>query len=98
MTTVLCVPQWQGSASRNASRLVAGARRTAGLVEAEALVTVPVLETGGDKKAGIRALDVLLENVRLTRQALAGADGTVITAGNAGEAEIIRQLGAALRR
>lgn len=71
MTTVLCVPQWQGSASRNASRLVAGARRTAGLVEAEALVTVPVLETGGEKKAGIRALDVLLENLRLTQRARA---------------------------
>jgi arginase len=81
MTTVLCVPQWQGSASRNASRLVVGARRTAGLVEAEALVTVPVLATGGDKKAGIRALDALLENLRLTRQALAGVDDTVITAG-----------------
>jgi hypothetical protein len=80
-TTVLCVPQWQGSASRNASRLVAGARRTAGLVGADALVTVPVLEAGGDKRAGIRALDVLLENLRLTRQALAGVDGTVITAG-----------------
>jgi arginase len=61
MTTVLCIPQWQASASRNSSRLVAGARRTAGLVEAEALITVPVLETGGDKKAGIRALDALLE-------------------------------------
>jgi arginase len=81
MTTVLCVPQWQGSASRNASRLVAGARCTAGLVGADALVTVPVLETGGDKKAGVRALDVLLENLRLTRRALAGVDDTVITAG-----------------
>lgn len=81
MTTVLCVPQWQGSASRNASRLVAGARRTAGLVGAEALVAVPVLETGGEKKAGIRALDVLLENQRLTWQALAGIDDMVITAG-----------------
>jgi arginase len=81
MTTVLCVPQWQGSASRNASRLVAGARRTAELVEADALVTVPVLEAGGDKKAGIRALDVLLENLRLTREALAGIDDRVITVG-----------------
>jgi arginase len=44
MTTVLCIPQWQGSASRNASRLVAGARRTAELVEADAVVTVPVLD------------------------------------------------------
>jgi len=81
MTTVLCVPQWQGSAAREASRLVAGARRTAELVAADALVTVPVPETGGDKQPGIRALDVLLENQRLTREALAGVDDVVITAG-----------------
>jgi arginase len=81
MTTVLCAPQWQGSASRKASRLVAGARRTAGLLKADAVVTVPVLETGGEKKAGIRALDVLLENLRLTWQALAGVGDMVITAG-----------------
>src|SRR6266536_3663293 len=81
MTTVLCIPQWQGSASRDASRLVAGARRTAELVAADALVTVPVPETGGDKQPGIRALDVLLENQRLTREAVAGIDDVVITAG-----------------
>lgn len=81
MTTVLCIPQWQGSASRNASRLVAGARRTAELVGADAVVTVPVLDTGGGKEAGIRALGVLLENLRLTREALAGADDVVIIAG-----------------
>jgi arginase len=81
MTTVLCIPQWQGSASRNASRLVAGAGRTAELVEADAVVTVPVLEGGGGKEAGIRALGVLLENLRLTRKALAAIDDVVITAG-----------------
>lgn len=81
MTTVLCIPQWQGSASRNASRLVAGARRTAELVEADAVVTVPVLDTGGGKEAGIRVLGVLMENLRLTREALAGVDDVVITAG-----------------
>ena len=81
MTTVLCVPQWQGSASRRASRLVTGAHRTAELVEADALVTVPVLEAGGDKKAGIRALDALLENLRLTQEALASIDDQVITVG-----------------
>ena len=47
MTTVLCIPQWQGSASRYASRLVAGARRIAGLLDADAGVTVPVFDTGG---------------------------------------------------
>src|SRR4030088_2830548 len=81
MTTVLCVPQWQGSASSKASRLIAGARRAATLVPAGAVVTVPVLETGGEKTAGIRALGVLVENQRLTRKALAGIDGRVITVG-----------------
>jgi arginase len=81
MTTVLCVPQWQGSASRNAFRLVAGARRTAELVAADAVVTVPAPETGGDKESGIRALDALLDIQRLTREALAGIDDLVITAG-----------------
>ena len=81
MTTVLCVPQWQGSASGDAPRLMAGARRAAGLIPAGAVVTVPVLENGGAKVAGIRAFDVLLENQRLTQDALAGIDDQVITVG-----------------
>ena len=81
MTTVLCVPQWQGSASGKAPRLIAGARRAAALVPAGAVVTVPVLETGGEKAAGIRALDVLVENQRLTHKALASIDDRVITVG-----------------
>jgi arginase len=58
-----------------------GARRAAGLVPADSLVTVPVLETGGEKVAGIRALDALVENQRLTREALAGISDRVITVG-----------------
>ena len=58
-----------------------GARRAAALVPADAVVTVPVLETGGEKAAGIRALDVLVENQRLTREALSGIDDRVITVG-----------------
>ncbi|MEU4516259.1 arginase family protein [Nonomuraea wenchangensis] len=81
MTTALCVPQWQGSASDRAPRLMAGARRAAGLVPADAVVTVPVVEAGGDKAAGVRAFDVLVENQRLTREALAGIDDRVITVG-----------------
>jgi arginase len=81
MTTVLCVPQWQGSASANARHLVAGARRTAELVEASAAVTVPVPDRAGQREAGVRALDVLLENLRLTEQALADIDDTVLTVG-----------------
>lgn len=81
MMTVLCVPQWQGSASSGAMRLMAGARRAAALVPADAVVTVPVHETGGEKADGIRALDVLVENQRLIQKALAGIDDRVITVG-----------------
>ena len=81
MTTVLCVPQWQGSASSKAPQLMAGARRAAALIPADAVVTVPVLGTSGEKVCGIRALDVLVENQRLTQKTLAGIDGQVITVG-----------------
>jgi arginase len=81
MTTVLCVPQWQGSGSGRASRLAAGALRTAELVPADARVTVPVLDADGKTDAGVRALDVLVENLRLTQQALAGIGDVVVTTG-----------------
>lgn len=81
MTTVLCVPQWQGSGSAGAPRLGAGARRTAELVPADARVMVPVLDADGESRAGVRALDVLLENLRLTQDALAGIDDVVVTTG-----------------
>ncbi|MBA3475029.1 MAG: arginase family protein [Rubrobacter sp.] len=81
MTTVLCVPQWQGSGSGQAPRLMAGARRTAELVPADARVMVPVLDADGQSAAGVRALDVLVENLRLTQDTLAGIDDLVVTAG-----------------
>lgn len=81
MTTVLCVPQWQGSASSAAPRLAAGARRTAELVPADARVMVPVPDSGGEIDSGVRALDALLENLRLTREALAAIDDVVVTTG-----------------
>jgi hypothetical protein len=43
---------------------------------------VPVLETSGEMVSGVRALDVLLENQRLTRKALAGIDDQVVTVGD----------------
>ena len=81
MTTVLCVPQWQGSGASKAPRLMAGARRTAELVPADARVAVPVREADGPMAAGVRALDVIAENVRLIRHALARIDDVVVTAG-----------------
>jgi arginase len=78
---VLCVPQWQGSHSTKAARLVPGAHRAARLVPADAVVTVPVLDGDAEMVDGIRALDVLVENQRRTRQALAGIPDRVITVG-----------------
>jgi len=81
MTTVLCVPQWQGSSSARAPRLVEGAHRTAELCAADTIVTVPVLDAAGEKRDGVRALDVLVENLRLTQKALAGIEDLVLTVG-----------------
>jgi arginase len=60
---------------------VEGARRTAQLVAADAQVNVPVLQADGEVKHGARALDVLLENLRLIQEALEGINDVVITAG-----------------
>ena len=51
------------------------------MVAADSRVTVPVLDTGGKPDAGVRSLDVLVENLRRTREALAGIDDVVLTAG-----------------
>src|ERR1044072_3523403 len=79
MTTVLCVPQWQGSASTKAGLLVSGARRTAELLQADTVVSVPVsipvpvpVADGGNEIAdGVRARDVLVENLELIGETLA---------------------------
>jgi len=60
---------------------MAGARRAAELVPADAVVTVPVLESAGERTAGVRAFDVLIENQRRTQKALAGIDDWVVTVG-----------------
>ncbi|GAA1867974.1 arginase family protein [Asanoa iriomotensis] len=81
MVTALCVPQWQGSSAAGARRLAVGAGRTASLVAADAVVTVPVRADPGAFDLGVKALDVLVANLDLTRAALAGIDGPVFTAG-----------------
>jgi len=58
-----------------------GARRAAALVPSASVVTVPVIETAGDKIGGVRSLDVLVENQRRTREALVHIEGHVITVG-----------------
>ena len=81
MTTVLCVPQWQGSASERASLLASGARLTAELLHADRVVSVPVADSGGDIEDGVRASGALAENLALIGEALAGIDDFVITVG-----------------
>lgn len=76
---------------------MAGAHRAAALVPAATMVTVPVLDDAGEKAAGVRALDVLVENQRRIREALAGIDDQVITVG--GECSVdIAAIGAAHAR
>jgi arginase len=81
MTTVMCIPQWQGSGSPHARHLREGARQTSALVPADVRVDVPVLDADGEIVAGVRRLGVLEENLRLTRDALAGVEDVVLTAG-----------------
>jgi arginase len=81
VTTILCVPQWQGSASGSARRLVTGAHRTAELVPADRVVVVPVLDSAGQRESGVSALDVLSANQRLIGEAHAGIDDFVLTVG-----------------
>jgi arginase len=51
------------------------------LVQADARAAVPVLTADGEIAAGVRALEVLLENLRLTQDALDPIDDIVVTAG-----------------
>ncbi len=81
MVTVLSVGQWQGSSAPIAPRLAEGARRCAELVGGDSVVVVPVVEDEGRRADGVKALDVLVENLRLTREALSGIDDLVITVG-----------------
>ena len=96
MTTVLCVPQWQGSASKDAALLAPGAHRTAELVGATTVV-VGVPEGDNDIVAGIRAPGVLAETQRRTAERLAGIDDFVLTVG--GDCSVdIAPIAAALDR
>lgn len=81
MSTVLCVPQWQGSAADSARFLGDGARRTAGLVPADRVVTVEVPESDGPMAGGVRAADALVAVQRATEEALTTIDDFVLTAG-----------------
>jgi arginase len=86
-----------GSGAAEAPRLTTGAHRTAELVPADTRVVVPVLEPDGELREGVRALDVLLANLRRTREALAGIDDVVVTAGGDCGVELAPVSGARAR-
>ncbi|MGH3734382.1 MAG: arginase family protein [Micromonosporaceae bacterium] len=81
MTATLCVPQWQGSGSDRARKLADGAAELADLVPAERRVTAPVSQLQGSPDSDVRRLGVLVDNLAVVQDALAGLDDTVITLG-----------------
>ena len=76
------VPQWQGSGSSRAMRLVEGAEAISGDLPPSSTVVVPVpLGAGSDQASGVRRLSSI-ESVRTELlKALAGADGLPIVIG-----------------
>lgn len=77
--TVLQVPQWQGSGARHLSP---GAERLASVVPSSRSVRVPVPDSEGAERDGVRGLDVLTDVAARTRAALADCGtATVVTAG-----------------
>lgn len=76
---VVEVPQWQGSSSATARRLVVGARLLADQLPVSRRVhpQVEVRSGGGDATEGVRDLDVLEENLRAVRAVLERVDEPV---------------------
>ena len=86
--TVLEVPQWQGSGAPNASRLSAGARTAAQLVDGTCRVAVATTERPGAIRNGVRALDELAANAVATREALSKTNEPWLTVGGECNADL----------
>ncbi|UYM05624.1 arginase family protein [Solicola gregarius] len=67
--------------AENASRLSPGAHRTAELLPADRVVTVPAASDGTQILDGVRGRDVLVRNLRLAAELHAAIDDFVITVG-----------------
>lgn len=82
MASFLVVPQWQGSASARAMRLVDGAEAICGDLPSSAttLVEVPA-EAGESQDTGIRRFAALVTVAERMRDALASMRGAAITIG-----------------
>ncbi|MEN3537980.1 arginase family protein [Microbispora sp. ZYX-F-249] len=113
-TAVLQVPQWQGSSVEDARLLSLGAERLASLLTATEpptdpftessagppvrAVRVPVPDTAGTERDGVRALDVLTTVAARTRAALGECGtATVVTVGGDCGVEV-QPVSAALQR
>lgn len=82
MACFLVVPQWQGSASSRAMRLVDGAEAIRGDLPSSATVTIEVpTEAGDTQDTGIRRYASVAATAERMREALVGRSEPVITIG-----------------
>ncbi|WP_085477150.1 arginase family protein [Rathayibacter oskolensis] len=82
MASFLVVPQWQGSASTRAMRLVDGAEAIRGDLPSSATIVVDVPAEAGDAQdTGIRRYASVATTAERMREALLGRVGPVVTIG-----------------
>jgi arginase family enzyme/GNAT superfamily N-acetyltransferase len=83
---VVEVPQWQGSSSPTAQRLIDGAQALAGLLPPARRVTAQLPRSPGATEDGVKNTDVLAANLAAVRAALreAGALTAVVAGGDCG--------------
>ncbi|GGV01083.1 arginase [Actinomadura cremea] len=82
--TVLKVPQWQGAATPRARLLTDGAERLARLLPGGRILSVPVPDTPGTERDGVRALDVLAAVAAASRATVARESPLVTVGGDCG--------------
>jgi arginase len=76
--TVVEIPQWQGSGSRLARRLVLGAALLGEAITADGRHRVAVGNELGETRGGVRHADVLADNLAAIRTALPGSPAVTV--------------------
>ncbi|MFE3206445.1 arginase family protein [Embleya sp. NPDC059237] len=95
--TIVEIPQWQGSSTGTAQRLIEGARLLARAVPDAARIRVSTDAAAGRARDGVAHADVLVRNLALARRAVAVVDRPVLTVG--GDCGVdLAPIEAALRR
>ncbi|MYW02180.1 arginase family protein [Streptomyces sp. SID3343] len=79
--TVVQIPQWQGSSTPTARRLVGGARLLAKTVPDAARIRVHTEVAAGQTRDGVAHADVLVHNLAAARRAVAVVGRPVLTVG-----------------